>query len=145
MSLPGSKMYIVTTLDLIQAVQKCPKALAFPPIEAKFATKICGASKEAFEIAMRNVNGDEGEWGLSTEFYASMRSTLSPGSGLDEMNQVMIKSATRSLESLRPGIGNATRIELVKWLRNSVTLATTDAVYGASNPFKDESLIGAFW
>ena len=62
MVMPGAKMYIVTSPELIQAVQKQPKTLAFPPIEAKFAHQICGTSAETHEILMKNVNGDEGDW-----------------------------------------------------------------------------------
>ena len=44
MAMPGQKMYVITKPELIQAVQKQHKVLAFPPIEAKFASKICGDS-----------------------------------------------------------------------------------------------------
>ena len=63
MTMPGTK---------VQAIQKQPKELAFPPIEAKFASRICGSSAEAHKILMTNVNGDEGDWGLSMESYAAM-------------------------------------------------------------------------
>lgn len=59
MSLPGQKMYVVTTPELIQTIQKQHKTLAFPPIEAKFASTVCGASPEAQAILSKNVNGDD--------------------------------------------------------------------------------------
>ncbi|KAJ0117817.1 hypothetical protein J7T55_002017 [Diaporthe amygdali] len=64
LSLPGQKMYVVTKPELIQTVQKQHRTLAFPPIEAKFASTVCGASHEAQEILAKNVNGDEGDLGL---------------------------------------------------------------------------------
>lgn len=143
--MPGQKMYIVTTPDLIQNIQKQPKALAFPPIAAKFATKICGSSDEAHNILMKNVNGDDGDWGLSMESYASMRAALSAGPGLDEMNRVMIQNIALSLDSLQPSSGSSTKIELANWLRQSVTAATTNSVYGPQNPFKDLDVADAFW
>ena len=144
-TMPGQKMYIVTTPDLIQNIQKQPKALAFPPIAAKFATKICGSSDEAHNILMKNVNGDDGDWGLSMESYASMRAALSAGPGLDEMNRVMIQNIALSLDSLQPSSGSSTKIELANWLRQSVTAATTNSVYGPQNPFKDLDVADAFW
>ena len=138
-------MYIVTTPELIQAVQKQPKTLAFPPIEAKFAAKICGISAETHKIMMKNVNGDEGDWGLSMESYAGMRAALSAGHGLDEMNRVMIQNIAVSLDSLKPAPGTRTKIGLAKWLRRSVTAATTNSVYGPQNPFKDLMVVDAFW
>ena len=139
-------MYIATTPELIQAIQKLPKALAFPPIEAKFASRICGSSEEANRILMKNVNGEDGDWGLSMEAYAGMRAALSPGPGLDDMNRIMIQNIAGSLDSLRPSSkAFGTRIELAKWLRQSVTAATTNSVYGPQNPFKDSQIADASW
>ena len=145
MTMPGQKMYIVTKPELIQSIQKQPKALAFPPIEAKFATKICGSSDEAHRILMKNLNGDEGDWGLSMDSYACMRAALSPGPGLDDMNRVMIQNIAASLDSLKPASGSRTKIGLAKWLRRAVTEATTNSVYGPQNPFKDVEVADAFW
>ena len=145
MTMPGQKMYIVTKPELIQAIQKQPKALAFPPIEAKFAMKICGSSDEAHRILMKNLNGDDGDWGLSMDSYACMRAALSPGPGLDDMNRVMIQNIAASLDSLKPASGSHTKIGLAKWLRHTVTEATTNSVYGPQNPFKDVEVAEAFW
>ena len=57
----SSRIYIVASLKLIQAIQKQSKGLAFPPVEAKFASKVCDSSTEAHNILMQNVNSDEGE------------------------------------------------------------------------------------
>ena len=145
MTMPGQKMYIVTKPELIQVIQKQPKALAFPPIEAKFATKICGSSDEVHRILMKNLNGDDGDWGLSMDSYAGMRAALSPGPGLDDMNRVMIQNIAASLDSLKPAPDSRTKIGLAKWLRGTVTQATTNSVYGPQNPFKDSEVADAFW
>lgn len=143
--MPGQKMYIVTTLDLIQKIQKLPKVLAFPPIEAKFASQVCGSSPEAHNILMKNVNGDEGDWGLSMESYEAMRAALKPGAGLDNMNRLMMQSIAASLDSLIPESSGSVNIQLAQWLRNRVTSATTTSVYGPQNPFQDEKVADSFW
>lgn len=79
------------------------------------------------------------------EAYAGMRAALSPGPGLDDMNRVMIQNIAASLDSLKPSSGSRTKIELAKWLRQSVTAATTNSVYGPQNPFKDLEVADAFW
>lgn len=53
MTMPGQKMYIVTTPELIQAIQKQPKELAFLPIEVKFASTICGVSTAAHNTLLK--------------------------------------------------------------------------------------------
>lgn len=145
MTMPGTKLYIVTKPEMIQAVQKQPKVLAFPPVEAKFASKICGASAEAHKVLMTNVNGDEGDWGLSMESYEAIRATLAPGPGLDEMNHKMVQNIAASLDSLRPAPGKPVVIGLGEWLFSHVTTATTNSVYGPQNPFKDSGVTDGFW
>ncbi|KAI1080056.1 cytochrome P450 [Whalleya microplaca] len=145
MSLPGQKMYVVTTPELIQTAQKQHKTLAFPPIEAKFASKVCGASPEAQAILDKNVNGDEGDFGLSMESYAAMRAGLQPGSQLDDMNRVMIQEIAKSLDLLQPAQGEARKIGMYAWLRDAITTATTRSVYGPLNPYDDKAVADAFW
>lgn len=145
MTMLRQKMYIVATPELIQAVQKQPKSLAFPPIAVMFATNVCGTSPEAHRLLMKNVNGDEGDWGLSTELYEAMRTTLAPGPSLDEMNRAMIRVVSVALNDLVPKDGNYAKIELNEWLRSVVTAATTESVYGPHNPFKEATVQSGFW
>ena len=141
----GQKLYIITTPHLIQATQKQPKVLAFPPIAAEFAAKLCGLSKEAEEILSNNVNGEEGSTGLSMELHAAMRAALSPSAGFDEMNRRMVRNMSLAIDGLEEISRQHTTIGLSKWLRQSITVAATDAVYGTKNPFKDPEIVDAFW
>jgi hypothetical protein len=137
-------MYVVTKSELIQQVQKAHKTLAFPPIAAKFASTVCGASQEAQKILEKNVNGDEGDWGLSMDSYAAMRTALKPGSELDDMNRSMIQEISNALDELRPSNGSR-KIHLYAWLRDAITTATTRSVYGPMNPYNDKEIADAFW
>lgn len=145
MSLPGQKMYVVTKPELIQTVQKQHKILAFPPIEAKFASTVCGASLEAQKILGKNVNGDEGDFGLSMESYTAMRAGLKPGSELDDMNRVMIQEIAKSLDLLQPTKSESRTVGMYTWLRDAITTATTRSVYGPMNPYDDKAIADAFW
>ncbi|KAI0890888.1 cytochrome P450 [Annulohypoxylon nitens] len=145
MPLPGQKMYVVTDTDLVQTVQKQHKILAFPPIEAKFASKVCGASLEAQAILDKNVNGDDGDFGLSMESYAAMRDGLKPGSQVDDMNRLMIREIAKFLDSLQPPKGESRKIGMYGWLRDAITTATTRSVYGPMNPYDDRAVADAFW
>lgn len=137
-------MYIVTKPELIQQVQKQHHTLAFPPVEAKFATTVIGLSKEGQAVLERNLNGDEGDHGLSMETYAAMRAALHPGSALDDMNRAMLAEIKVSLDELAPG-NRKKQFGLFSWLRDNLTLATTRAVYGPLNPFDDNGIRDAFW
>lgn len=150
MPLPGQKMYVVTQPELIQLAQKQHRTLAFPPIEAKFATTVVGLSPEAQAILARNVNGDDGDHGLSMETYAAMRAALHPGPALDDMNRAMLVEIGKALDLLlQPAAtGEKTtcrRLGLHAWLQDKLTVATTRAVYGPQNPFDDKQVADAFW
>lgn len=145
MSLPGQKMYVVTKPELVQVIQKQHKTLAFPPIEAKFAATVCGASPEAQAILAKNVNGDEGDFGLSMDSYAAMRAALKPGPELDDMNRSMLLEIIKALDQLEPAKGESRKLEMYGWLRGAITLATTRSVYGPMNPYNDKAIADAFW
>lgn len=145
MPLPGQKMYVVTKPELIQMVQKQHKVLAFPPVEAKFASTVCGVSAETQALLLRNVNGDEGDFGLSMESHAAMRAALKPGSQLDDMNRAMVHQVACALDLLDPGEEKTRQVGMYGWLRDIITTATTRSVYGPMNPYDDKTIADAFW
>lgn len=141
----GSKVYIVTSTELIGAVQRQPKVLAFAPIGVKFALSLAGSSEEAKKIATTNINGDDGDWGLSMDFNKAVYPALSPGAPLEAMNRIMLPTIAGSVDMLQARSGESTKIGLNRWIRHELTLAITDAVYGPQNPFKDRAIEDAFW
>ncbi|THV54588.1 hypothetical protein BGAL_0024g00540 [Botrytis galanthina] len=142
---PGVKMYIVNTTELIQAVQKLHKKLAFPPISAKFANQLCGVSRKAREVLAVNVNGDEGDWGLNMEATHVMKMATAPGPGLDAMNRVMVGIVAESLDGLIGEGKESVEIGLHAWLRALITMATTESIYGPRNPYRDVKVQDSFW
>ena len=143
--MPGTKMYILNSLDLVAAVQRQPKTLAFPPIEAAMGKLLSGWSDEADKIVNTNVNGDEGDWGISMDTYREMKKALAPGPHLDQMNRTMLQIVAASLESLRVPKSDSKEINLMSWIRHELTMATTYSVYGPQNPFADPVIQKAFW
>lgn len=141
----GSKLYVITSTDLIAAVQRQPKALAFPPVGVKFAMSLAGSSKEASVIATDNINGENGEYGLSMDFNKVIYPALSPGKPLEAMYKIIIPQIEDSLNRLRTGDQKGIKIGLVRWVRHELTVAITDCVYGPGNPFKERAVEDAFW
>ena len=141
----GYKIYVANSIELIGAIQRQPKVLAFPPIEAKFAMIVCNLSKKANDILNVNTNGEQGDWGYSMEFHKSLHPSLASGAGLDAMNRIMIQNIASSIDRLQPVGGKPTRIGLMAWVRHEMTTATTESVYGPLNPFRDPKVEEAFW
>jgi hypothetical protein len=145
--LPFTRLYVINSLPLITAVQRQFHTLAFPPLEAKLASSVCGISKEANDILMTNVNGEDGHWGYSITFYKMLHGPLSPGKDLDAMNRVMVRKVEESISSLMEWVKGEgkVKVKLFEFVRREITLATTDSVYGPENPFKNPEIGEAFW
>lgn len=141
----GSKIYVITSPELIAAVQRQPKVLSFPPVGVKFAMSLAGSSEEANRIATDNINGEDGDYGLSMDFNKAIYPALSPGKPLEAMYRIIIPQIAASLDKLRDESQRGITIELSRWIRHELTLAITDAVYGPGNPFKERAVAEAFW
>ena len=145
----GSKLYVITSTELISAVQRQPKTLAFPPVGVKFAMSLAGSSKEANRIATDNINGEDGDYGLSMDFNKVVYPALSPGKPLEAMYRVIVPRIKGALDNLRSGVGQegveTTKIELASWVRHELTVAISDCVYGPGNPFRNRQVEDAFW
>lgn len=86
----------------------------------------------------------EGDWGLSMESHAAVRKTLLTSPDLDRMNRVMIQSIAASFDSLEVSVDKP-KLKLAKWLRKSLTIASTNSIHKPQTPFKDYSIADAFW
>ncbi|KAH7256024.1 putative cytochrome P450 [Fusarium tricinctum] len=138
-SLPGQKMYVVTNADLVQKVQKQYDTIAFPPLAAAFSSRTAGTS-EASSQAMKRDN-----YALVHVSNDILTDTLKPGENLDRMNRVMLGEIGRSIQALEPAHQKTVRIQLNKWLRETLTRATTRSMYGPKNPYEREGVYDAFW
>jgi hypothetical protein len=105
------------------------------------AKNICGSSKTASDILDTNVNGDEGPISYSVTHYPAVRKPLSAGAGLDAMNRVMAKKVAASID----GIKQKREVKLFNFIKHEITMATTEAVYGPLNPFRDPEVEQSFW
>ena len=142
----NQRMYIVNSPELVVAVQRQTKSLTFQPFVAAMLPKLLLIDKDAMEIVKRNIDGDEGDWGLIPDTHKETWPAIAPGPQLDRMIQNMLSALLPFLDELA-GVGNATTsTDLYAWARQAFTLAGTDSLYGPENPFRwDPELENAFW
>lgn len=57
------------------------------------------------------------------------------------MNVAMAQNLKNSFEALV----SKPKISLMQWLKHELSFATTEAVYGPQNPFRDPAVEAAFW
>ena len=138
-------MYIVNSPDLVAAVQRNARTLMSGPFSVKFAAQVFDVSKETKAIWMDNVDGEQGDWGLHFEGMKGMHDAMAHGKAeLDQMNQVMLENMVLSLEKFKTP-KETVNVPLMEWLRHEITGATTNALYGPWNPFKDAAVERGFW
>ena len=141
--MPAGKVYVVNSPDLALAVQRHPKALSFWYLEALFGKRLAAISSEAGLRIMTNVHGEEDGPSLFWDGIMFLTKVLKPGSGLDAMNRAMVQRISKSLNEL--GDKESSTVDLWKWVRHIITMATTESTYGPMNPYKDEEVEKAFW
>ncbi|ROV88068.1 hypothetical protein VPNG_10394 [Cytospora leucostoma] len=86
--LPGSRLYVVNSLQLITAIQTRFRTLSFAAIEANIADNLLGCKKPTVDTMSRDVTKDEG---YLMSFPKYVHSALSAGPGLDAMNRRAIQ------------------------------------------------------
>ena len=144
LQMPQGNTYVVNSLDLVNAAQRNWKTLSFAPFVATFLKRLCSPSKAASEIVDRNLFAEDGSWGLFTDTHNAMHQALAPGPDLDELICLMLQRVSESLNSLLRHHDEIV-IDLYKFIREMITLASTDAVYGPQNPFQDPKVREGFW
>lgn len=134
--MPGQRIYVVNSLSLIPSMQRQIKTIAFAPIEAQAAATVMGVGRAGNAIIGSDKMFEDDSY-LST-FVPSLHPALSPGPGLDAINGAAIRYISKSLENLCAN--GSTTVEMFSWIRQQIFRATTEAIYGPENPFRDPVL-----
>ncbi|KAJ5692421.1 hypothetical protein N7462_001844 [Penicillium macrosclerotiorum] len=133
-----TKFYVISSPDLMLAVQRHNKSLSFEPLLFISAHNIAGITNPKALDLLRD--RDAGGHGLGSELMHAMTPTL-VGESLDTMN-------IRMAQLMRPFIddlGQSGTVDLYKWCKDAIVAASTDATYGPLNPYKDPEIIDAWW
>lgn len=117
------------------------KTISFDPIILEF-DKLFGFSPQATEIVWRN-HDDEKVDSYMRDLHKSMHEALIVGPALHEMNASVLSTIGKELNSI--GMEVETK-SLFLWLRNTLTVASSAAIFGSNHIFaKDKSLVDAYW
>ncbi|KAL3421937.1 25-hydroxycholesterol 7-alpha-hydroxylase 1 [Phlyctema vagabunda] len=139
--LPGSRIYVINSPSLVPLVQRQKRVIAFEPIPARAAANMMGVSKAGVEIISRDCTGDDAYF--ATFLKATYPALASSGPGLDAMNRAAVEVlATSMMEGLEV---KKVTVDLWAWVRHQVLMATTEAIYGPRNPFRDPATEKAWY
>lgn len=143
--MPGGRMYIINSPDLVIAVQRNAKAFSSAPFAAKYAARVVNLSKETEAIWFNNVEGEEEGGSLFIDGMKAMQASLTPGSSdLHHMVEAMLQSFLKPCQPINDE-PKRRKLRLMAWLRDELTLAATDAIYGPMNPFAARNVRDGFW
>ncbi|KAH7152650.1 cytochrome P450 [Dactylonectria macrodidyma] len=132
----NGKLYIIFDPAIIQAAYR-NKRLCFMPFAVEFAQRELGFSDRALKILK--------ETDLIPDFFAVIHPAMT-GSHLHKMNANALNYVSKQLDGIGGG-GDAFVVpNLFVWVRDLMTMATTEALYGPDNPFRGRpSLIQDVW
>lgn len=130
--LPGARLYIVNSTNLIPVVQRQWRTLLFPPVSARASEVAMGGSKEALAIIRDDMVTESG---FMHAFIKAVHPALSSGSALDELNGNALETITSSLDEITAH--GPKKVNMFEWVRHELLMATTDSVYGPRNPLRD--------
>jgi hypothetical protein len=131
----GSKIYVVWDPVLAQSVFRNSQ-LSLLPIAVEFAVKSSGLSKQAVHTIQTT--------DLLDNFNKALHQSLS-GKFLPHMNKSSLGYIAEQLNDL-PGDQRLEIPNLYRWLRDLITMATVEGLYGSTNLFREEPiLLEDFW
>jgi len=138
-------MYIISSPDLVMAVQRNAKTLSSAPLAAKYVARVVDLSEETEAIWSDDVEGESGKGSLFHDGMKAMQTSLTPGNpDLDHIVKAMLDSFLKPCEVL-DSEPRKRKMYLMAWLRDELTLAATDAIYGPMNPFGARHVRDGFW
>ncbi|ESZ94049.1 hypothetical protein SBOR_5575 [Sclerotinia borealis F-4128] len=149
----AARIYVICEPSLIQAAYRNTKAF-------DFTTFVVDSSKRAFNIGedgMKIIRGEtspdydpkgpflNGNNGRSylNENHKLMVEYLGPGGSLLELNKGVLGAVAEFIDELGQ---KPRKISLYKWMRDTLTLATSASLYGPHDPVSaDHRLIDSLW
>lgn len=133
-----NKFYVVSSPELMQAVQRNNRSLSFEPLLDFSVSNIAGAHDKRILHLMQSPGA--GGLGHARRILHVLVPTLT-GKSLDMMNSRMVKLMRPFIDEL----GEKSTFDLYKWGQDAITAASTDATYGPMNPYGDKEVADAFW
>ena len=131
-------MYIVNATDLIPLLQKQWRTVSFAAIAADAGTAV-GISKEGVKLMHQDLDS---EHGFSVSWPKYIMPAMSPGKDLDAINRRSIEVLADEMKALRAK--GTSRLGLSQWSRQTMVTATTEAVWGPQNPYRDPAVAEAW-
>jgi hypothetical protein len=132
-----ARIYVVCDTSIISEIQK-QATISFDPFVVLAAERLAEVSEACMKLIQNGLKTQRSS-SIIGDTHFRVHKMLKPGPCLDQMVGVMLQTASEALKDI-------TEVDLFDWTRRTVCLASTDAVYGPENPFRDDpTLEPTFW
>ncbi|RJE20947.1 Cytochrome p450 [Aspergillus sclerotialis] len=139
---PGGRIAVVNTPEVLSHVDKNPNAIAFAPIAALVIDKLSGLSNQGSRTVLDKTMGPNKLEGYMNAVMMDIHATLAPGPKLDAVTTRVAYDLNDSIKKLH---GKTTRMNLLHWFRHEFGMSSTNGIYGPENPFRDPKVEAGFW
>ena len=130
------KLYVVTSLELVNQIQRNAKTISFSPFVTMTAEKLSQLPQEKVSLFKKSKERE----GCAADTISAVEGALRQVD-LDGMMPSMLDTLGDSIDKLPLN----EPIELHKWVRHCITIGSTRSIYGPHNPFHDKAVENAFW
>lgn len=135
-----ARLYITNSADANSAVQRAARTVSFRPFKKVLMHNLAGVHPHTLELYDEGGRA-EGDGTFVKEMDKAVLTGLSAGPGLDQMITRMGEAVTSRLDT----VDETEVMGLMEWVRPTVTLAVSTAMYGPKNPYHSKECIQAFW
>ncbi|KAK6062830.1 25-hydroxycholesterol 7-alpha-hydroxylase 1 [Seiridium cupressi] len=136
--LPFSRTYIVNSTELIPLLQRQWRTVSFGAIAAD-AGPVVGMSKEVVRVMHQDLTS---EHGFSVSWPRFITPVMGPGEDLDAINRRSVEVFADEVQTLKAQ--GTVRLGLSQWSRQTIVTATTEAIWGPQNPYRDPVIAKAW-
>ena len=133
------RVYIVRSASLVAAVQKQRKDIGLEPVLTFMLNRLGGIAGPGFKLLQ---DTRAGGGGLNQLLHHTMARFLL-GPGLKSLTRAMLQK----FETLLDDTIERQRkpFDLYIWCRNTITIASTDAMWGSNSPFRSDVIKEHLW
>ncbi|CAG8980422.1 hypothetical protein HYALB_00003987 [Hymenoscyphus albidus] len=149
----AARIYVICDPSLIQAAYRNAKTFDFGSFVVESSERLFQISEHGMKIIRGEttpgydpngpfLNGNNGKSFLN-ENHRIMVDTLSPGPALRSLNRAVLDRVAGSLNDIDSTEG---KFGLYRWMRDIITHASAEAIYGPNNPFSgNPKLVEDLW
>ena len=131
-------------MELVSGVDRNAHDFSFAPYLIQFAARTLHPSEDGTKKLSENIDGKDSDPGLRIQTQNVMRESMAAGSStLDTLSREVLKQLCNLVDTEVCAIDGP--VGLFHWVRDMITTATTNAVYGPANPFLRKEVADGLW